>query len=73
MIKTLNFQVKYLKYSWLRLKGAAADPVQRCCSPTAARSRRSTDPDVKRLIQHGVQLVGQVVKHVADVVQDGPC
>lgn len=25
------------------------------------------------LIQHGVQLVGQVVEHVADVVQDGPC
>lgn len=25
------------------------------------------------LVQHGIQLVGQVVKHVADVIQDGPC
>lgn len=23
-------------------------------------------------VQHGVQLVGQVIKHVTDVVQDGP-
>lgn len=27
----------------------------------------------KSSVQHGVQLVGQVVKHVADVVQNGPC
>lgn len=24
-------------------------------------------------VQHGVQLVSEVIKHVANVVQDGPC
>lgn len=30
-------------------------------------------PGRHRSVQHGVQLVGEVIKHVADVVQDGPC
>ena len=28
------------------------------------------NPNVSSLFQHGVQLEGQVVEHVADVVQD---
>lgn len=41
--------------------------VKSCCSER--RRAAGTGP----LIQHGVQLVGEVVKHVPYVIQDGPC
>lgn len=51
---------------------------KRLCLPSAAaplvqlQLRPSTATEV-RLLQHGVQLVGQVVKHAADVVEDANC
>lgn len=52
-----------------------------CASPRGAhpevkvsvRARAQADPTWAASLQHGVQLVRQVIEHAADVVQDAAC